>query len=335
MNVRANAIAAIEQASADSGLLYEWAQWNHLFDSCSAISPWLNGPSGCTVLPWLGSWIAIRDGDVPLTREGIAELILRSSEAKALRRSQRSQEWLALEDKVKRDQRYSDYFSLSYDDREAFVEWWCWQFTAQLVAHSGFKRCWITDNGKTVDQAVREILIQRDSKVAGRANLIRLLPDALTPGFTGNPGVLTLIETGGSVTAVDGTGRPVSSSPPGADNVKATEDQFYDGPNPTTLTSPAAPPPAGWYGTFDDAGTAAPDVTVPSADMPQGVVDATGNPLTASTPATGGGTTTNPTSWTPVAGGAAGAASNAGSAEIPEWAIYLAVGIVVLMVLRK
>lgn len=153
-----------------------------------------------------------------------------------------------------------------------------------------------------------------------------------------NPAELrTYTRADGSQVTVDGTGRVVSSSPPGAHSVKSTADdysEFSDGPNPTTLTSPAAPPPAGWSGTFDAAGTPAPDVTVPSADMLQGVVDATGNPLTAATPGTGGGTTTNPTSYTPVAGGAGPAHGN-GTAEIPQWAIYAAIGIVALMVLRK
>lgn len=187
---------------------------------------------------------------------------------------------------------------------------------------------WVWPDGRITDAQQRVLGTTHDQHQAAR----ELQDRGATPSIVWsgtqviysapapNPGELVTVTTpGGGTQTVDGTGRVVSSSPPGGTDVQ-------------TLFSPAAPAPSGWAGTEEAAGSPAPIVLVKPKPVSGALVptnSVTGAPLTDSTPGTGGGTTVAPTSAIEVTGAPGNGAINAASEvsadlRVPTWALYLA-----------
>lgn len=139
-----------------------------------------------------------------------------------------------------------------------------------------------------------------------------------------SPGqIVTTTAPSGASTTVDGTGRVLSSSPPGGTNVQ-------------TLASPAAPPPVGWAGTEDAAGSPAPLVYVkPHVDYTTPVLRADGDPNTASSPGSGLGTTTAPVSGVEVIAAPSPSMEGTGSIGVPRWALYLGAAVAAVLLLGR
>lgn len=184
----------------------------------------------------------------------------------------------------------------------------------------------ITDAQQTVlgitndqHQAARELYARQGTpSIQWTGEQVIFAPPATSPGQ-----ITTTVAPSGASTTTDGTGRVLSSSPPGGTDVQ-------------TLASPAAPPPAGWAGTEEAAGSPAPLVLVkPKPIVTTPVLRADGDPNTDSTPGSGFGTTTAPVSGVAVVGAPELNLNGTGSIGVPKWALYLGGAVLVVMLLGK
>lgn len=135
--------------------------------------------------------------------------------------------------------------------------------------------------------------------------------------------VVTLAKPSGATVTVTGEGRVVASAAPVG---------YFD--------RDGTPPPAGFDSTWKDAGSPAPIIVVPPSPAALPTTDWYGQPLTASSPGSGGGTTTAPVSAVMVTGEPVGMTTTAtgpvpGQLHVPDWALWLGGGLLVLLLVRR